>query len=731
MRTHSSFNKKLFSPFLNVLCLLVVVFTTRQSFAQVNLALNKSATASSVQALTSYTADNAFDGNTNTRWASSYGSSAWIYVDLGAIYNITQINLLWEEASGRDYRLQVASANPGSESSWTTMHTVTGNTVSGTYLNYVGLTGNGRYVRMIGTARNLSYGYSLFEFQVFGTPNQAPNISSNGGLATANISIPENTTNITTLTATDESPSTLVYSIAGGADAGKFTINPTTKVLSFNSAPNFEAPGSAATSNAYTVIVRVTDNGGLTDDQTVTVTVTNVNEAPVASNITTSPQVGNTALQKAIANLVATDPDGGADAIGSFRITSLPTSGTLYINNVAVTSNNLTDFYPATNNQLTGLSYTPASGFTGNATFTFTATDRNTPTALTSSTATYTIPVTADNPATYTYTAPGGFSKFGLQNGIPLATATDPNGTITGATVTGNPLPAFLTLNQNGNITVNRNAVEAGTYSTNVTLTDIRGGRTVDIPITLIITNDNYQANANAIKTGENCYQLTADATNQRGQVWRATPISLSNDFEISFNAYFGNHDGVDGIAFGFQRTTNPLFAVGNPGEGIGFGHGAPVNNVRSGGISPSVAIEFDTHNNGLASEIAADHIAIFKNGDERNPVTGTQGKAVQMSSNSANVEDNATHLIQIIWKSSSKTLYVYFDGTLRQQYSEDFINTVFGGDPSVYFGYTASTGSLTNLQSVCDITLDPMDSDGDGIADVTDLDDDNDGIPD
>ncbi|PSR55943.1 hypothetical protein AHMF7605_21775 [Adhaeribacter arboris] len=730
MRTRFSFSKKLLSPFLNLIWLLVLIFSTSQSFAQVNLALNKPATASSVQMMTSYTADLAFDGNTtgNSRWSSNTGATAWIYVDLQAVYNITQISLWWEAASGRDYQLQVASANPEVESSWTTIRTVTGNTTSGSYLNYTGLTGNGRYVRMNGTARNNVYGYSLFEFQVFGTANAPPVISSNGGLATASISMAENIAAVTTVNATDENVGTLTYAIVGGADAGKFTLNPTSRALSFNSPyPNFEAPGSAAGSNTYTVIVRVTDNGGLTDDQTITVTVTNVNEAPVVGTITTSPQVANTALQKAIANLVATDPDGGSNAIGSFRIVSAPTSGTLYINNVAVTSGNS---FTATNNQLSGLSFTPAAGFTGNATFTYSATDKNTPTAATSTTANYIIPVTADNAATYTYTAATGYSKFGLQNGAILATATDPNGTITEAVVTGTALPAFLTLNANGNITVNSTTVVAGTYNSTVTLTDIRGGRTIDLPLTLVITNDNYQANANAIKTGENCYQLTADVANQRGQVWRATPISLSNAFEISFHAFFGNHDGADGIAFGFQRTSNPLFAVGAPGEGIGFGHGASAATPRSGGITPSIAIEFDTHNNNnvnITTDLAADHIAIFKNGEERQPVL----PAVQMSSTSANVEDNATHLIQIVWKNTSNTLYVYFDGVLRQQYSEDFVSTVFGNNPSVYFGYTASTGSLTNLQSVCDITLNPLDSDGDGVADALDLDDDNDGIPD
>src|SRR5262249_50724296 len=67
-----------------------------------------------------------------------------------------------------------------------------------------------------------------------------PTITSNGGGDTAAASIFEHTTAVTTVTATDpDARQTLSYSINGGADAAKFTINSTTGVLSFIAAPNF------------------------------------------------------------------------------------------------------------------------------------------------------------------------------------------------------------------------------------------------------------------------------------------------------------------------------------------------------------------------------------------------------------------------------------------------------------------------------------------------------------
>ena len=64
--------------------------------------------------------------------------------------------------------------------------------------------------------------------------DNAPVISSNGGGANASISMAENATAVTTVTATDADPgATLTYSIAGGADAAKFSIDAATGALSF------------------------------------------------------------------------------------------------------------------------------------------------------------------------------------------------------------------------------------------------------------------------------------------------------------------------------------------------------------------------------------------------------------------------------------------------------------------------------------------------------------------
>ena len=143
--------------------------------------------------------------------------------------------------------------------------------------------------------------------------NEAPVITSNGGGDTASVNVTENSTAVTTVTATDQDipAQTLTYSVVNGAgspDASKFGIDGSGHLF-FLSAPDFEAPGSAASSNAYTVQVLVADSGvpSLHDIQTITVNVQDANDiAPTFISSATPTVVENTT---AVVDLTTTDPD--------------------------------------------------------------------------------------------------------------------------------------------------------------------------------------------------------------------------------------------------------------------------------------------------------------------------------------------------------------------------------------------------------------------------------------
>jgi Bacterial Ig domain/Bacterial cadherin-like domain len=149
--------------------------------------------------------------------------------------------------------------------------------------------------------------------------NELPTFTS-----TATPNVPENQTAVITVTTNDVDGDTVTYSITGGDDALDFSIDTNSGALSFNVAPNFEAPHDADTNNIYLVEVTA-DDGPNAAVQNLTVTVTAVNEAPIYSSGATYTQDENIS---AVTTVVATDPEavavtysitGGADA-GDFTI---------------------------------------------------------------------------------------------------------------------------------------------------------------------------------------------------------------------------------------------------------------------------------------------------------------------------------------------------------------------------------------------------------------------------
>ncbi|MDT9694831.1 discoidin domain-containing protein [Streptomyces sp. P17] len=135
--------------------------------AETLLSQGKPATASSQEG-DAYAASAAVDGNlTGTRWSSQWSDSQWLRVDLGQKADLSRVVLTWETAYGKSYQIQ--TSDNGTD--WRTLKTVTGGD-GGT--DEVAVSGSGRYVRMLGTERSGGYGYSLWEFQVYGTTDGTP-----------------------------------------------------------------------------------------------------------------------------------------------------------------------------------------------------------------------------------------------------------------------------------------------------------------------------------------------------------------------------------------------------------------------------------------------------------------------------------------------------------------------------------------------------------------------------
>lgn len=130
----------------------------------VNIARGLTATASSTDTTSAgLDAAKAFDGNTTTRWASGYSDNEWLAVNLGGTARICGFRLSWEAAFGSAYQIQTSTDG----AAWNTVHTVTGGDGA---LDTITLATPvaGQHVRLLGSTRATTWGYSLWEFEVIG-----------------------------------------------------------------------------------------------------------------------------------------------------------------------------------------------------------------------------------------------------------------------------------------------------------------------------------------------------------------------------------------------------------------------------------------------------------------------------------------------------------------------------------------------------------------------------------
>ena len=133
--------------------------------------------------------------------------------------------------------------------------------------------------------------------------NEAPEITTTATTA----DVPENSTAVLTLAASDEDASdTHTWSVETADDGSFFEITQG-GVLSFTDAPDFETKQDADTDNIYDVTVKVADAGALSDTHAISVTVTGVNEAPEITTTATTADVPENST--AVLTLAASDED--------------------------------------------------------------------------------------------------------------------------------------------------------------------------------------------------------------------------------------------------------------------------------------------------------------------------------------------------------------------------------------------------------------------------------------
>ncbi|MFZ5554269.1 MAG: lectin-like domain-containing protein [Bacteroidota bacterium] len=238
-------------------------------------------------------------------------------------------------------------------------------------------------------------------------------------------------------------------------------------------------------------------------------------------------------------------------------------------------------------------------------------------------------------------------------------------------------------------------------------------------------TNSQYSLVDDATSVSPfNCVTLTPNSTNQRGCAWDVnSTLDFTAGFTYDFTVNLGSSDaGADGMSFTIQNDPRGRCACGTAGGSLG-----------AGGITNSIMIEIDTYLNfedrddfttsfiGCAGAEDPDHLDIWVNGTINPDLDGncnataggervitTAARLQNPPGVNYNIENGSNHLLRITWTPGSpgtlnatvmNMAATITYGTVAYSFNP---MTVFGTN-TPYFGFTASTGGLSNTQSMCE----------------------------
>ena len=246
-----------------------------------NLALKRPATASvsetfeGVQYLPSLAVDG-IDNDYKSRWSvppsASADLTAWIKIDLGASYDLSRVQISWENANADSYYIMASDSDltpDPSNAAWRKTN-VTGKPNQSRLDNQT-VALRGRYLAIYPYHKSQNFGYSIFEIQAYGlaatgSTNQPP--VANAG-ADQNLAVGTTSTTLSSAGSSDPEGKPLSYTwrkVSGGS-----------ATLSNASSPSPSVSGLQ--SGSYVFEVSVSD-GALSASDQVTVTVAGTTTNP-------------------------------------------------------------------------------------------------------------------------------------------------------------------------------------------------------------------------------------------------------------------------------------------------------------------------------------------------------------------------------------------------------------------------------------------------------------------
>lgn len=207
------------------------------------------------------------------------------------------------------------------------------------------------------------------------------------------------------------------------------------------------------------------------------------------------------------------------------------------------------------------------------------------------------------------------------------------------------------------------------------------------------------QANGLASVSGDDASIYDSDLSKgEAGSVFFENKISLEADFEVTFDTVMA---GPDGLALVLHNDPAGASALGE--AGIGMGHA---------GIKDGIAIEFDTFFNGagFGNVDINDNSSVIRDTDfSSTDAAGNISTQVDLDS-IADLNDGSTHQVKVNWDADSRTMSWELNEqhVATRSFTEAEIDTLFGGDSSVYIGITgakwlAGTGLVKDFSLTAD----------------------------
>lgn len=189
-----------------------------------------------------------------------------------------------------------------------------------------------------------------------------------------------------------------------------------------------------------------------------------------------------------------------------------------------------------------------------------------------------------------------------------------------------------------------------------------------------------FQTNGSAMMLPSGTFRFTNNGGNQTGSAFSTGQVSIST-FNVTFQTHlFGPEAIADGVTFTIQNAPAGASALGGSGGDLGYA-----------GISNSVAVKFDTFNNG---EPSANTTGMFTNG--AGPFGG-----IDLTPSGVNLHQDFVD-VGLVYDGTTLTETLHDEQTgsnFSTAYTVD-IPTIVGSNVA-YVGFTGSTGAGTSTQDI------------------------------